>query len=141
MDSTPLKPIAVERRRDDQRYILDHLIRTQGRASLFDHNGRSYPASVKSYRQIPKEMGKLADHKRALAEAAEQAGRTETAARLYYAGAMDYHQAQHLIYRYKTRTKERYLALVHQCYDKVIEFSRNPVERVEFEWEGALLTG
>lgn len=129
----------LERRRDDQRYVLDYLVMETGRSILFDHEGRSYPPSVKLYRQIPKELERQARHKEDMARAAEAAGRTETACELYYAAAMHYQEAQHVIYDVDNRTKGRLYARLQECFDRVIQYAEYPIEKVEVDWEGQRL--
>jgi len=130
----------LERRRTNQRYVLDYLIMQTGRSMLFDHGERQYPPTVKLYRQIPKELEREARQKESIAAAAEAAGHDETALELYYGAAQAYAHAQHVIHLDDNRTKLRLNQRLQACFDKVIEHAGYPIEKVEVEWEGASIS-
>jgi hypothetical protein len=88
----------TERRRDNQQWILDWLVKTTGRVQNFANDERTLPAEVKSYRMIPRVLFKEAHHYETIARAAESAGHVDTARQLYRRASEVYHEAQHSIF-------------------------------------------
>lgn len=123
-------------RRAGQKWVHDYLVMKAGRPTLFDHEERRYPASVKSYAMVPKHLARLARRKEQWAAEAEAHGHVETAHELYWAAVDDWHQAQHAIHR-DTPQKRLYYERLSACYDKVIQHNPTPIERVEVPWEGS----
>jgi len=140
-DGTGLENMSLERRRDGQRWILDWLVKTTGRDRQFFYNERTLPTSVKSYAMIPREMEKVARHKETLARAAEEHGHWLTARELYQKAAVDYHTAHHAIAHDDDPEKIYLAGKVRECFDKVIQYSPTPIERVEIPFEGESLPG
>lgn len=134
-----LKNISLERERDGHQWMLDWMVKTTGRDRGFFYDARALPPSVKSYAMIPREMEKIARHKETIAGAAEENGHFATARELYHKAAVDYHWAQHAL-PYDDNREKIYLSdKLDACFDKVIEYSPTPVERVEIPWEGTSL--
>jgi len=46
--------LRLERRRDQQQWLLDWMVKTTGRTHNFAYDHREIPPEVKSYRQIPR---------------------------------------------------------------------------------------
>ena len=134
-----LENMSLERRRDNQQWMLDWMVKTTGRDRGFFYDNRTLPQSVKAYDMIPREMEKQARHKETLARAAEEHGHIITARELYQKATIDYHWAQHAL-PYDDNQEKIYLYdKLTECFDKVIELSPSPMERVELEWEGRSL--
>ncbi len=130
----------VERRRDNQQWLLDYLVRVTGRAQLFDRDDRTFPASVRSYQMIPRHMARIARHQEAIARAAEEHGHRETALEAYFKAVVTWHQAEHPIYEDDNRYKIAYHQRLWDCYDRVMALSSYPIERVEVPWEGVSIS-
>lgn len=131
----------TERRRDNQQWILDLMVKQTGRVQNFGNDERDVPPEVKSYRMIPRVLAKQARHAEAVARAAEQAGHTDTA-RLAYAKASEiYAHAQHAIFQDDNQEKIHLHAKHLECFEKVVAYAENPVELVEIPWEGVRIQG
>jgi pimeloyl-ACP methyl ester carboxylesterase len=131
-----LKNISLERRRDNQQWILDWMVKSNGRDRHFFYDTRLLPSSVKSYDMIPREMEKQGRHKETMAKAAEEQGHFRTARELYQRAVIDYHCAQHAL-PYDDHPEKLYLyGKLTECFDKVIKYSPTPMERVEIPFEG-----
>jgi dipeptidyl aminopeptidase/acylaminoacyl peptidase len=128
--------LANERRRDNQQWILDWVIKETGRVQNFEYDERDVPTSVKSYAMIPKAMGKVGKHRQMVAAAAERAGHTYTACLTYNQAMRAYHSAQHAIFQDDNKLKIHYHSKLLECYDGVIRCAPYPIERVEVPWEG-----
>jgi pimeloyl-ACP methyl ester carboxylesterase len=126
----------LERKRDNQQWVLDYLVRATGRSILFDHKERRYPENITSYRMIPKHLAMSAKHKEELARCADAAGHRQTALELYFAAVHDYHEAQHVIFQDDNAQKISYYDALTHCYDRIIELAHYPIERIEVPWEG-----
>ncbi|HXV09561.1 MAG TPA: hypothetical protein VD839_02025, partial [Burkholderiales bacterium] len=87
-----------ERRRDNQQWLLDWMVKTTGRTHNFAYDHREIPAEVRTYRQIPRVMEKVGRHQQAIARAAEAAGHRQSACELYYKACEQYRIAQHAIF-------------------------------------------
>ena len=129
------------RRRDNQQWILDWLVKTTGRVQNFAYDERTLPPEVKSYRMIPRVLFKKASHYETIAKAAEAAGHTDTARQLFHQASMVYHEAQHSIFEDDNEEKIFLHSKHLECYNKVVEYSDNPVELVEIPWEGNSIQG
>jgi pimeloyl-ACP methyl ester carboxylesterase len=135
-DKRHLKNMSLQRRRDNQQWILDWMVKTTGRDRGFFYDTRSLPPSAKSYAMIPREMEKQARHKETMAKAAEEHGHLRTARELYQRAAIDYHWAQHAL-PYDDHPEKVYLyGKLTECFDKVVKYSPTPMERVEIPFEG-----
>jgi pimeloyl-ACP methyl ester carboxylesterase len=134
-------PLRGERRRDGQQWVLDWLIKQTGRVQNFEYDHRMVPPEVKAYAQIPRVMERYARHREDIARAAERSGHHQTAASLYWRAAECYREAQHAIYRDDDSEKLYLHSKMLECFDKIIEFAPNPIERVEIPFEGNLIQG
>lgn len=131
----------LERRRDNQQWILDWLVKTTGRVQNFANDERQVPAEIKSYRMIHRVLFKEAHHIETIARAAEAAGHTDTARLLYRQASETYREAQHNIFE-DDHAEKIFLHAKHlELYDKVVEYADNPVELVEVPWEGVSIQG
>jgi pimeloyl-ACP methyl ester carboxylesterase len=129
------------RRRDNQQWMLDWVIKTTGRVQNFAYDNRVIPPEVKSYAQIHRVVDKHARHVVAIAEAAVKAGHTQTAAELYWAASEHYREAQHTIFEDDNPEKIYLHDMLLKCFDKVMEYASNPIERVEIPFEGNYIQG
>lgn len=131
-----LKNMSLERRRDNQQWMLDWMVKNTGRDRGFFYDTRTLPSSVKSYVMIPREMEKQGRHKETMGKAAEEHGHFRTARELYQRAAVDYHWAQHAL-PYDDHPEKIYLyGKLEECFDKVVKYSPTPMERVEIPFEG-----
>ena len=129
------------RHRDNQQWILDYFVKVTGRDRQFFYDDRKLPEGTRSYAMIPRKVERQARHKRTLARGAQDAGHTQTAARLYQKAAGDYHIAQHSI-PYDDHPEKVYLhEQLTACFDQFLALTDQPVERIEVDWEGHKLDG
>jgi dipeptidyl aminopeptidase/acylaminoacyl peptidase len=133
--------LKLERKRDGQQWLLDYLVKVTGREQNFAYDERRFPPEAKSYRMIPRIMYKLASHQETIAQAAEAAGHAETARELYFKAVETYRHAQHTIFKDDNSEKQFLYERMSACYDRIIELSPYPIERVEVPWEGVTLAG
>lgn len=131
----------TERRRDNQQWLLDWLVKTTGRVQNFANDERTVPPEVKSYRMIPRVLYKQARHYEEIARAAEAAGHTDTARQVYWQASGVYREAQHAIFEDDNEEKIFLHAKHLEMYEKVVEYAETPVERVEIPWEGVSIQG
>ena len=129
--------VQTQRRRDNQQWILDWLVKQTGRVQNFANDERDVPPEVKSYRMIPRVLNKHARHYEDIARAAEAAGHTDTARQIYWRAAQVYREAQHSIFQDDSREKIFLHGKHVECFEKVVEYAELPVEKVEIPWEGA----
>jgi pimeloyl-ACP methyl ester carboxylesterase len=130
-----------ERRRDNQQWLLDWLVKTTGRVQNFAYDQRLFPPEVKSYRMIPRTLEKRARHIEEIARAAEKAGHFETARELYWHAADLYREGQHVIFEDDNPEKIYLHSKLLDCFDKVIEYAVNPIERVEIPYGDQFIQG
>jgi pimeloyl-ACP methyl ester carboxylesterase len=133
--------IKTERRRDNQQWLLDHMVKTTGRVINFAYDQRVVPPEVKSYSMIPRIMEKRARHTETIARAAEAAGHHATAAELYFRACEEYREAQHSIFEDDNAEKIYLHGKLLECFEKVIKYASDPIERVEIPFEGNYLQG
>lgn len=131
----------TERRRDNQQWMLDWIIKTTGRVQNFAYDNRIVPPEVKSYAQIHRVVDKHARHVIAIAEAAEAKGHFETAGELYWAASEHYREAQHTIFEDDNPEKIYLHGMLLKCFDKVMQYADHPIERVEIPFEGNYIQG
>ena len=131
----------TERRRDNQQWMLDWIIKTTGRVQNFAYDNRVVPPEVKSYAQIHRVVDKHARHVVSIAEEAEKAGHTQTAAELYWVASEHYREAQHTIYEDDNPEKIYLHNMLLKCFDKVMQYASHPIERVEIPFEGNFIQG
>ena len=129
----------MERRRDNQQWILDYLVKTTGRVQNFFDDGRTVPPEVRSYAMVPRVLVKQAEFREGIARKAEAAGHHHTAREAYWEAADTYREAQHAIFEDDNALKIKCWNKVDECWDKLIALSDYPIERVEIPWEGRTL--
>ncbi|MCC7107352.1 MAG: alpha/beta hydrolase [Chloroflexi bacterium] len=130
-----------ERRRDNQQWMLDWLVKTTGRVQNFAYDIRTVPPEVKSYRMIPRVMEKHGRRAEAMGRAAEEAGHQQTAAELYWQAVQHYIEGQHSIFQDDNPEKIYLHGKVLTCFDGVMRNANNPIERVEIPFEGNYIQG
>ena len=128
--------LVQERRRDDQQWMLDWMVKTTGRVQNFGYDEHDLPPQIKSYAMIPKHMGKQGMHREAIAKAAERAGHKETAIEFYWRAVNSYHQAQHAVHYDDHPVKLQWYRRLTECYDRIMALSDHSIEQVEVPWEG-----
>jgi len=128
-------------RRDDQQWVFDWIIKETGKVFHFQSDGRGrLPRSVRSHDMIAKHMGLSARRLERLAQAEAQAGHRETAMEIYYQAALQYLDAQHVVF--ETGDEKRYLhGGLMRCYDKVREYAPYRIEHVDIPWNGTVVSG
>jgi dienelactone hydrolase len=128
--------LKAERRRDSQQWLLDWMVKTTGRTHNFAYDHREIPPEVKTYRQIPRVLEKLARHQETIARAAEAAGHPQSACELYHSAGMNYRVAQHAIF-YDDHPDKIYLhGKLIECFEGIMRTADYPIERVEVDWNG-----
>ena len=86
-------------KRDAQQWFFDWMVKETGRVFHFQPDGRGrLPRTVKSHSMIAKHMGLAARRMERLAQAEAEAGHRETAMELYFQAALDYLDAQHVVF-------------------------------------------
>ena len=124
--------------RDRQQWVYDYVVKESGRVFHWDEDGRQVPKSVKSHAQISKHLGRMGQRLERVALEEEKSGHSATAFELYYQASLTFANAQHPVL--ETNDEKAYLH--GQClanYEKVIEHSPYPIERVEIPFEGVEL--
>ena len=133
--------VHTERRRDNQQWLLDWLVKETGRVQNFADDERTVPPEVKSYRMIPRVLYKQAAHYETIAQAAETAGHTDTARQVYWKASEVYREAQHAIFKDDDPEKIFLHGKHVECFDKVAQHADYPVETVEIPWDGVSIQG
>jgi pimeloyl-ACP methyl ester carboxylesterase len=131
----------TERRRDNQQWILDYMVKTTGRVQNFSTDGATVPPEAKSYAMIPRIIDKRARHIEAIARAADAAGHHATAAELYVKAGELYFEAQHSIFEDDNQEKIYLHSKLLECFEKVMAYAPHPIERVEIPFEGNFIQG
>jgi pimeloyl-ACP methyl ester carboxylesterase len=131
----------TERRRDNQQWILDYMVKTTGRVQNFSTDGATVPREAKSYAMIPRIIEKRARHIEAIARAAEAAGHHATAAELYVKAGELYREGQHSIFEDDNQEKIYLHGKLLECFEKVMAYAPHPIERVEIPFEGNFIQG
>jgi pimeloyl-ACP methyl ester carboxylesterase len=128
-------------KRDDQQWFFDWMVKETGKVFHFQSDGRGrLPRSVRSHDMIAKHMGLSARKSENLAQTEAEAGHRETAMELYYQAALQYADAQHVVF--ETGDEKRYLhGGVIRCYDKVREYAPYAIEHVDIPWNGSVVSG
>jgi pimeloyl-ACP methyl ester carboxylesterase len=127
--------------RDNQKWVFDWVVKETGRVFHFQSDGRGrLPRSVRSHDMISKHMGLSARRLERLAQAEAEAGHRETAMEIYYQAALQYLDAQHVVF--ETNDEKRYLhGGLMRCYDKVRECAPYRIEHVDVPWNGTVVSG
>ena len=131
----------MERRRDNQQWLLDHMVKTTGRVINFAYDNRVVPPEVKSYAMIPRVMEKRARHKETLGLAAEAAGHTVTARELFWHASEEYREAQHSIFEDDNQEKIYLHGKMLECFGKVMKYADHTIELVEIPFEDNYIQG
>ncbi len=124
--------------RDGQQWVYDYVVQQTGRVFHWDEPGRQLPASIKSHAQISKHLGRIGQRLERVAAEEDAAGHSATAFELYYRASSTFAAAQHPVL--ETNDEKRYLH--GRCianYEKVMEHSPYPMERLEIPFEGVEL--
>ena len=131
----------LERRRDNQQWILDYLVKATGRVVSFGQDARQLPAEVRSYEMIPRVLEKQARHIEAMAREAAARGHGLTAAELFWNACDIYREAQHSIFEDGNQEKIYLHAKMLECYEGLMPHADHPIERVEIPFEGNYIQG
>ena len=128
-------------RRDNQKWVFDWVIKETGKVFHFQPDGRGrIPRSVRSHDMISKHMGLSARRLERLAQAEAEAGHRETAMELYYQAALQYQDAQHVVF--ETNDEKRFLhGGLMRCFGRVREFAPYRIEHVDVPWNGTVVSG
>lgn len=128
-------------RRDEQQWFFDWMVKETGKTFHFQSDGRGrLPRTVRSHDMIAKHVGQAAKRSERLAQAEAEAGHRETAMELYYQAALQYADAQHVVF--ETGDEKRYLhGGLMRCYDKVREYAPYTIEHLDIPWNGTLVSG
>lgn len=127
--------------RDNQQWFFDWMIKETGKTFHFQPDGRGrFPRTVRSHDMIAKHVGLAAKKSERLAQAEMEAGHKETAMELYYSAALQYADAQHVVF--ETGDEKKFLhGGVIRCYDKVRELAPYKIEHVDIPWNGTVVSG
>ena len=117
------------------------MVKETGKTFHFQPDGRGrLPRTVRSHDMIAKHVGQAAKRSERLAQAEAEAGHRETAMELYYQAALQYADAQHVVF--ETGDEKRFLhGGVIRCYDKVREHAPYTIEHVDVPWNGTVVSG
>jgi pimeloyl-ACP methyl ester carboxylesterase len=127
--------------RDNQQWFFDWMVKETGKTFHFQPDGRGrFPRSVRSHDMIAKHVGLAAKKSERLAQAEMEAGHKETAMELYYSAALQYADAQHVVF--ETGDEKKFLhGGVIRCYDKVRELAPYKIEHIDVPWNGTVVSG
>jgi pimeloyl-ACP methyl ester carboxylesterase len=127
--------------RDNQQWFFDWMVKETGKTFHFQPDGRGrLPKSVRSHDMISKHVGMAAKKSERLAQTEMAAGHKETAMELYYSAALQYADAQHVVF--ETGDEKKFLhGGVIRCYDKVRELAPYKIEHVDVPWNGTVVSG
>lgn len=127
--------------RDNQQWFFDWMVKETGKTFHFQPDGRGrFPRTVRSHDMIAKHVGLAAKKSERLAQAELDAGHRETAMELYYQAALQYADAQHVVF--ETGDEKKFLhGGVIRCYDKVRELAPYNIEHVNVPWNGTVVSG
>ncbi len=127
--------------RDNQQWFFDWMVKETGKTFHFQPDGRGrLPKSVRSHDMIAKHVGLAAKKSERLAQTEMAAGHRETAMELFYSAALQYADAQHVVF--ETSDEKKFLhGGVIRCYDKVRELAPYVIEHVNVPWNGTVVSG
>jgi dienelactone hydrolase len=128
-------------KRDSQKWVFDWVIKETGKVFHFQPDGRGrIPRSVKSHDMISKHVGQSARRFERMAQTEAEAGHRETAMELYLQAALQFQDAQHVVF--ETNDEKRFLhGGLMRCYDKVREYAPYKIEHVDVPWNGTVVSG
>jgi dienelactone hydrolase len=141
-----------------QRWIADRFFRLMGRSCFFWDNpeeavgagvvrGSNYfdlkdtASRIKCVDEYPKENIRTAGRLEKLGKREEEAGHTETACDYYFRACHFYVMAAWGIFDSKNEELIWLTEKIKSVFDKVIQYSRVPMERVEIPFEGKSIPG
>lgn len=126
----------LQRQRDGQQWLLDYLVMTTGRDRNFGVEHELWPThTARNHRQVARVMAERGQSRERLAEASLRSGHRRTASRVLFEAVKAYKTAAHAVME-NNPVKAFLYERLNACYDRVIELSDYPLERVEIEWEG-----
>ena len=127
--------------RDNQQWFFDWMVKETGKTFHFQPDGRGrLPRTVRSHDMIAKHVGMAAKKSERLAQVEMEAGHRETAMELYYSAALQYADAQHVVF--ETNDEKKFLhGGVIRCYNKVRELAPYKIEHVDVPWNGTVVSG
>jgi pimeloyl-ACP methyl ester carboxylesterase len=127
--------------RDSQQWFFDWMIQETGKTFHFQTEGRGrLPRAVRRHAMISKHMGRSAQRMQRLAEEEAAAGHETTALARYFDAATLYGHAQHPIFENNEEKKFLHSASL-ECFAHVRRLAPYRIEHVDFEWNGATLSG
>lgn len=138
------------RRWQDQRWVLDNIIRLygpdwdQGRASRW--NGYCGPRStpdiiglrsrIKRFNDISREFARIGRRREQLGRQAEENGHLVSARESYFMAALAYGTAQWGLFEPDNPQRDLYEEHLVSCYDRYIRYAPHRIERLEIPFEG-----
>jgi DNA-binding HxlR family transcriptional regulator len=126
--------------RDSQQWIFDYVIAQSGLTYHWWSQDRSLPHDVRSHAMISKHLGRQALAQEAEAARLEAAGDRRAALEAYFTASRGFLKAQHPVFELNGEKRFLYDGL-QRCYDRVRALAPYRIERVDVEWEGALVGG
>ncbi len=131
----------LPRKKDNQQWLLDYMVKLTGRTHAFEIDGRFIPEGVSNHEQIPAACYRKALGMERIARAADEAGDSLTARDIYHAAAGIYHTGQHAIFTDDNPDKRMIHDRLEACYERICALNDYPLERVEIPWEGKQIQG
>jgi len=128
-------------KRDSQQWAFDWIVKETGKVFHFQSEGRGrIPRSVRSHDMISKHMGQAAIKLEKLAKEEEAAGHVETAVEIYFQAALQFLDAQHVIFENNDEKKFLHSSLIRN-YSKVRELVNYRIEHIDIPWNGTTISG
>ncbi|MDB5858267.1 MAG: hypothetical protein JWQ76_1956, partial [Ramlibacter sp.] len=128
-------------RRDGQQWVFDWVIKETGKVFHFQSDGRGrLPRSVRSHDMISKHVGQSAAKLERIARAEAEAGHGETAMEVYYQAALQYLDAQHVVFEANAEKRHLHGGLM-RCFDQVRKHAPYRIEHVDVPWNGTVVSG
>jgi len=137
------------RRWQDQRWVLDNIIRLYGpdwdqtRSTRWNTycGPRSTPdimalrSRIKRFNDISREFARIGRRREQMARQAEEKNHRVTARESYFMAALAYGVAQWGLFEPDNPDRERYEEHLVACYDKYIQYAPHRIERVEIPFQ------
>ncbi|HET6152110.1 MAG TPA: alpha/beta hydrolase [Marmoricola sp.] len=124
---------------DASQWEFDLAVQQTGQVQHF-WEPRRFPASVQMHAMVPKHFGIRGRRLERFGDVERAAGHNLTALDFYFEAAVAYGSGQHAIFVDNDEKRLLHSSSV-RCYDAVRELAPRVIERVEFEFEGATLSG
>ena len=135
------QPKKISLKRDSQQWAFDWIVKETGKLFHFQSEGRGrIPRSVRSHDMISKHMGQAAIKLEKLAKEEEAAGHVETAVEIYFQAALQFLDAQHVIFENNDEKKFLHSSLIRN-YSKVRELVNYRIEHIDIPWNGTTISG